>query len=421
MRTRTCTASLLAIAGALAFTSGAASAATFAGTNGLVAFGGFDGADYEVFVANPDGSGVTALTNNSTANDLAPSWSGDGERIAYVRNATGNAEIAVMDHNGQNQMELTSDVQDDVNPSFSPDGQKIAFVRAVGVDLQIWVMDANGQNQVQLTSSPDDSESPQFSPDGRHIVFERTLGGFDQIFVMDANGQNQTQLTSVPMTDSFQPNWFPAGDRIAFTRSTSTDDEIFSMNADGTNQTPITANDLGDFLPAVSPDGRLLLSNRFASGNDDLFIQDLATGVQSPFLNGPNDETDADWQALNPPTCDLTGEAKQKSTKQIVLTVFCTNENATVSAEGAGKAPKPKATAVVSKAKRFTIPPVTVQVQPGVPATITLTIPKKGQKALKKAAKAGKKGKATVTATVTDDFGQASTDTFSLKFKPKKK
>ena len=35
---------------------------------------------------------------------------------------------------------------------------------------------------------------------------------------------------------------------------------------------------------------------------------------------------------------------------------------------------------------------LTADVGPGVPATITLTIPKKGQKALKKAAKAGKKG-----------------------------
>ncbi len=158
---------------------------------------------------------------------------------------------------------------------------------------------------------------------------------------MDANGQNQTQLTSVPMVDSFQPNWFPDGNRIAFTRSTTTDDEIFSMNADGTNQMPVTANTLGDFLPAVSPDGELLISSRFVSGNIDLFVQDLTTGVQSPFLSGPKNESDADWQSVNPPACDLTGEPTQKSTKQIILTVLCTNENATVSARARARPQSP--------------------------------------------------------------------------------
>ena len=50
-----------------------------------------------------------------------------------------------------------------------------------------------------------------------------------------------------------------------------------------------------------------------------------------------------------------------------------------------------------------------------------LGIPDDDQKALKKAAKAGKKGKATITATTTDDFGQSSTETFKVKFKAKKK
>ena len=53
MATRFCTASLLAIAGALALAAGTASAATFAGTNGLLAFSGFDGSDNEIFVVNP--------------------------------------------------------------------------------------------------------------------------------------------------------------------------------------------------------------------------------------------------------------------------------------------------------------------------------------------------------------------------------
>jgi len=66
---------------------------------------------------------------------------------------------------------------------------------------------------------------------------------------------------------------------------------------------------------------------------------------------------------------------------------------------------------------KFTIPAVRVQVPAATPTTVTLKIPKKGQRALKKAAKAGKKGKATITATVTDDLAQSSSDTLKVKFK----
>jgi hypothetical protein len=86
--------------------------------------------------------------------------------------------------------------------------------------------------------------------------------------------------------------------------------------------------------------------------------------------------------------------------------------------EGSGKAPKG---AVASNAKKFTIPPVGAQVPEGTSTDVTLKIPKYGKKALKKAAKAGKKGKATITAALTDDLGQSSTATFKVKFKPKKK
>ena len=107
--------------------------------------------------------------------------------------------------------------------------------------------------------------------------------------------------------------------------------------------------------------------------------------------------------------------------KKVSLTVTCASENATVVAAGSGKAPKVPKAAVISKAKKFKIPPVTVQAQAGAATEITLKIPKKGAKALKKAAKAGKKGKATITATLTDDLGQSSNATFKVKFKAKKK
>ena len=126
------------------------------------------------------------------------------------------------------------------------------------------------------------------------------------------------------------------------------------------------------------------------------------------------------WQPLNPPSCDLGGDIKSKSTKKVSVTVTCPTENASVTISGSGKAPKPRL-GVAKKAKKFKLPAVTAAVPAGVPTTVVVKVSKKGQKALKKATKAGKKGKATLTATLTDDLGQSATDTTKVKFKPKKK
>ena len=99
----------------------------------------------------------------------------------------------------------------------------------------------------------------------------------------------------------------------------------------------------------------------------------------------------------------------------------CSNENATATISGVGEAKKVSRSAAASKKKRFEIPAVSAQVPAATATLISLPIPKKGRKALKRAAKAGKKGSATVTATLTDDFGETSQATLAVKFKKKKK
>jgi len=58
--------------------------ATFPGKNGRIAYAGWNrGKDFEIYTINPDGSGKRQLTHNNT-DDLDPSYSPSGKRIAYT-------------------------------------------------------------------------------------------------------------------------------------------------------------------------------------------------------------------------------------------------------------------------------------------------------------------------------------------------
>ena len=104
------------------------------------------------------------------------------------------------------------------------------------------------------------------------------------------------------------------------------------------------------------------------------------------------------------------------------VTAVSQNEDATATVGGTLKAPKaPKTGAVAGKAKSFELTPVTVELQPGQPATVELAVPKKARKLLKRGFAAGKKGTASITATATDDLGASSQDGQQVKLKKKQK
>ena len=170
----------------------------------------------EIYVIDADGSNPQNLTNNPTA-DYFPSWSPDGKRIVFSAVREGHFknglnltfEIYVMDADGDNQQRLTENRKNDWFPSWSPDGERIAFAADRKGDFEnfeIYVMDADGGNQQKLTENRVYDWSPSWSPDGERIVFMSERDGNPQIYVMDADGGNQQKLTNNRHRD-VSPAW----------------------------------------------------------------------------------------------------------------------------------------------------------------------------------------------------------------------
>jgi hypothetical protein len=156
---------------------------------------------------------------NTMFNEGGPTFSPNGQRIAFVSNrgTNGSEEILVMNADGTGVTRLTDNLDNDLAPSWSPDGTKLVFAGADSDGYDIYVMNADGSGRKQLTTASDWELAPQFSPDGTKIVYHRQkltdYGPQSDIWMMSANGSGQTQLTSFGAT---APTFSPDGRKLAF-------------------------------------------------------------------------------------------------------------------------------------------------------------------------------------------------------------
>ena len=93
---------------------------------------------------------------------MSPSWSPDGQQLAFAANERGQFEISVVGINGKGLHRLTDSTGDDIEPAWSPDGKLIAFSR----DGAIETVDLGGKVQA-LTDGKNNDSSPAWKPLGK--------------------------------------------------------------------------------------------------------------------------------------------------------------------------------------------------------------------------------------------------------------
>ncbi len=209
----------------------------------------------DLFVINADGSGRKRLLDWPDSHEWGATWSPDGKYIVFTSEREGNYQIFVMPYGGDAEpVNLLQDNFFHTYPDWSLDGKWLAFVSDRSGNWDIWklkvdeCLDARLAGQTgdidvcqpqQLTENPDDDFFPRWSPDGGKIAFASRRNGDRDIYVMDAEGGDITRLTTEPGNDS-NPIWAMDGAAIIFSHRPQTNWDMFIMNADGSNLRQLT-------------------------------------------------------------------------------------------------------------------------------------------------------------------------------------
>ena len=122
-------------------------------------------------------------------------WTKD-DRIVYGSNASGNADIWIMDRDGKNQKQLTTNTDKDMTPIVSQDGRYIVYVNSQGKLPHVMRMDLDGSNPKQLTNGQGEV-TPTISADGQWVAYSAYDGTNQRIYKVPMDGGTPVQLTEI--------------------------------------------------------------------------------------------------------------------------------------------------------------------------------------------------------------------------------
>ncbi len=160
----------------------------------------------QIFLINPDGSGVRRLTSSS-AIDTEPRFAPDGQWIYFTSDRGGSPQIYRVPVAGGEPQRITFEGSYNVSPRLSPDGKTLAFIARNGGKFQVALLDLTNK-QLQIITDSDRDESPSFAPNGRMILLATVIGGKGVLSAVSSDGRIKQRL-SITAGDVREPAWGP--------------------------------------------------------------------------------------------------------------------------------------------------------------------------------------------------------------------
>ena len=235
-----------------------------------------------------------------------PTFSPDGQTIAYVSDRTGNFEIFLKQISGGPDINITNNPGDDVQPTFSPDGKQIAFVstrasssrliyKSATLPLQggdIWVMPALGGPARKIAVG---GNFPAWSPDGATIIYSNGVQAEQKILKVSAAGGAPEEIPRDVGNNVLYPNYSSDARWIVF--ETQPNDGVYVISASG-GQARLVARGRRPTWNASS--SAIIYSNGEAGKNYSLWQLPFSssagevTGEPSPLTVGHGHDMQAD-------------------------------------------------------------------------------------------------------------------------------
>jgi Tol biopolymer transport system component len=223
----------------------------------------------------------------------AGAWDPAGARFVVPAIASGKPVLAIFNaENGRKEREIRIDGVDEVlNPTWSQDGNKIAFSGLVGGFNDLFVYDLAASATRRLTSDPFAEMDPAFSPDGTQIAFatDRFTTKLDvlaigkpRIAVIDLAGGQVRELGGFEGAKNIGPQWARDGRTLFFLSDRDGVTNVYRMPVAGGDPLQLTnlvtgVSGITELSPAMSAAGGRIIFSAYEDDGYNVYALETET------------------------------------------------------------------------------------------------------------------------------------------------
>ena len=250
---------------------------------------------FQLVVADADGMNPRVVMQSNEPL-MSPSWSPDGQSLAYVSFEGRLPTVYVQELKSGERRRVSARAGVNQAPAWSPDGKKLALTLSTrDGNLDIYTLDLASQALSRITDDPGIDTEPQWSNDGRSLYFTSDRAGGPQIYRVGIQPGDKPRRLTFQNAYNARPRLSPDESQLAFVTQEEGAYRIAIMDLRGRGDVQVLTKGHFDVSPSYAPNGAEIIYATRDRGRGVLALVSADGRVQERLVSSEGEVQEPAW------------------------------------------------------------------------------------------------------------------------------